>query len=140
MVMCSEADIHENAVDPGDILLAARADCAVLITARPEEALEIAQAIASERGCGDRLLVHDSGTEHGSDLRAQSENALILLFREVHALTPRQQALLMELLEDRQGIPPRIIASSSVSLYDRVREGAFDARLYYRLNTVHVVG
>jgi DNA-binding NtrC family response regulator len=31
------------------------------------------------------------------------------------------------------------VASSSVSLFDRVQQGAFDARLFYRLNVVHVV-
>jgi hypothetical protein len=135
--MHAEADIRHDAIDPGDILLAARSTCAVLITAPPEDALEIARAIALERGCIDRLLVHDFGSAEASEL--PESRALMLLLREVHDLTPRQQRLLMDLLEERQGSAPRIIASSSVSLYERVREGTFDARLYYRLNTIHVV-
>src|SRR5688572_30632717 len=138
-MMHAEADIREDTVDPGDILLAARATCAVLISAPPHDALEIARAIAIERGCIDRLLVHDFGSAEASDLPEAHQSPLILLLREVHDLTPRQQALLMELLEERHDTPPRIIASSSVSLYERVQEGSFDARLYYRLNAVHVM-
>jgi hypothetical protein len=138
--MHAEADIRDDGIDPGDILLAARSSCAVLISAPPDEALEIARAIALEKGSIDRLLVHDSGPAEAGEVPGSRLNPLILLMREVHDLTPRQQRLLMELLEERQGRPPRIIASSSVSLYDRVREGTFDAGLYYRLNTVHVVG
>jgi hypothetical protein len=138
--MHAEADINDDAVDPADILLAARSSCAVLISAGPDDALEIARAIAIERGCSDRLLVHDFGSADASEIPATQQSPLILLLREVHDLTPRQQRLLMELLEERQGKEPRIIASSSVSLYKRVQEGTFDEGLYYRLNTVHVVG
>jgi hypothetical protein len=137
--MHAEADIRADAMDPGDILLAARSTCAVLITAPPDEALEIARAIAIEEGSADRLLVHDSATAAASDLPESHPGPLILLLREVHDLTPGRQRLLMDLLEERQGASPRIIASSSVSLYDRVKEGTFDAGLYYRLNAVHIV-
>src|SRR5688572_1099068 len=140
-MMTAETDIPGNAVDLGDILLAARSSCAVLITAPPHDALQIAQAIASERGCGDQLLVRDFGLAGARvpDLSDAPQRPLILLLREVHDLSPRQQALLMELMEERRDTPPRIIASSSVSLYERVQEGSFDARLYYRLNAVHVM-
>ena len=33
----------------------------------------------------------------------------------------------------------RIMASSSAPLFDRVRDGLFDERLYYRLNVIHMV-
>ena len=138
--MHAGADIFGDAVDPVDILLAARSTCAVLITAGPDEALEIARAIAIERGCIDRLLVHDLGSADDSEIPEAHQSPLILLLREVHDLTPRQQRLLMELFEEPQGRAPRIIASSSVSLYKRVQEGRFDEGLYYRLNAVHVVG
>ena len=140
-MMTAEADIPGSAVDLGDILLAARSSCAVLITAPPNDALQIAQAIASERGCGDQLLVRDFGPAgaRASDLSDAPQRPLILLLREVHDLSPRQQELLMELIEEGHGSPPRIIASSSVSLFERVQQGAFDPRLFYRLNAVHVV-
>lgn len=126
-----------------DINIAAYSTCAVLITAPPDDALEIARAIATERGCADRMLVCDFGqgaASRAAELASLTQSPRILLFREVHDLTPRQQALLMELLEEGHGgRGPRIFASSSVSLFDRVQDGAFDARLFYRLNTVHVV-
>ena len=34
---------------------------------------------------------------------------------------------------------PRIVASSSVALCDCVLKGRFDARLFYRLNIIHIV-
>jgi hypothetical protein len=34
---------------------------------------------------------------------------------------------------------PRIISTCSVSLFDRVREGAFDEQLFYSLNALHIV-
>jgi hypothetical protein len=125
--------------DEADIYIAARSSCAVLITALPEDALEIARAIAT----ADRLLVCDFGAgaaSRAAELSSLEQTPRILLLREVHDLTPRQQELLMELLEEGHGgRGPRIFASSSVSLFDRVQVGAFDARLFYRLNTVHVV-
>jgi DNA-binding NtrC family response regulator len=33
----------------------------------------------------------------------------------------------------------RVISSSSIPLVSRVREGKFDARLFYRLNVIHMV-
>jgi hypothetical protein len=140
-MMTAEADLPDTAIDPGDILLAAQSSCAVLITAPPQAALEIALTIAVERGCADRLLVDDlmvAGSGR-ADVTDMPHGPLMLLLREVQELTPRQQALLLELMEDRHGTPPRIIASSSVSLFDRVQQGAFDAQLFYRLNTVHVM-
>src|SRR5687768_10560383 len=81
-VMHSRADIDENTIDPGDILLAARATCAVLISAQPRDALEIARAIALERGCGDRMLVHDFGAAPAAGLSEAPQSPLILLLRE----------------------------------------------------------
>lgn len=134
-----DRDLREEA----DIHIAARSSCAVLITAPPDDALEIARAIATERGCADRLLVCDFGREaaaRASRLAELEQTPRILLLREVHDLTRRQQELLMELLEEgHAGRGPRIFASSSVSLFDRVKDGAFDARLFYRLNAVHVI-
>ena len=131
--------------DLNDIELAIRSTVAVLITAPPVHALSIARVIADERGWSSDLLVCDFGSarhERRLELDEQPplQRARILLLREVHDLTPTQQARLMELLESDSvpGRRPRIIASSSVSLWNRVQEGAFDERLYYRLNAIHL--
>ncbi len=127
-----------------DIELAIHSSLAVLITAPPEDALSIARVIADQRGWSDDLLVCDFGTR-GRQARPETadqpppERARILLLREVHTLTAGQQARLMELFEAEDAGPrPRIIASSSVALFDRVRQGTFDERLYYRLNGIHL--
>jgi hypothetical protein len=128
------------AFDPADILLAARTTCPVLITALPQDALRIAQAIAAEYGCPDRLLVGEplDGAQ-APELAGTLQRPLMLLLQDIHNLTPRQQELLLELMEDRHGTPPRVLASTSVSLFDLVEQGMFDARLFYRLNVLHVV-
>ena len=131
-----------------EIGCAARSDVPVLITGSdPEEGREIACAIdrqsgsprgsvevvdCRERGAFSRLLSPEDPHEHS-----------ILLLQEVHALSLNEQAevdrRLTELRATRQVGGIRIIASSSTPLFDRVREGSFDERLYYRLNVIHMV-
>ena len=141
--MNQHADVPEIPSDLIDIDLAIHSSVAVLITAPPDDALSIARVIANQRGCGEDLLVCDFGARgrqrpDGTD-QPPLERARILLLREVHTLTPSQQARLMELFEAGEPGPrPRIIASSSVALFDRVRQGTFDERLYYRLNGIHL--
>jgi DNA-binding NtrC family response regulator len=64
----------------------------------------------------------------------------ILYLREVQVLTPENQLLLSDLIASpcsgRSG--PRLIASSSLSLYESVRAGVFDETLFYKLNAVHI--
>jgi hypothetical protein len=142
--MNQHADVPQIPSDLIDIELAIHSSVAVLITAPPDDALSIARVIADQRGWSEDLLVCDFGPR-GRQRRPDGteqpplERARILLLREVHTLTPSQQARLMELFEaDDPGPRPRIIASSSVALFDRVRQGTFDARLYYRLNGIHL--
>ena len=98
----------------GDVNLARQYPVCVLITAPPDRALEIATAIADD----DADLV----------------------VREVHELTDIQQTALMRLLEtETDEGPRRIVATSSTSLFDRVQEGTFLERLFYRLNVIHIV-
>ena len=127
-----------------DLALAAGSTCPVLITAAPDEALDIARMIAVQSGLGERVEVLDFGDPGGSGSAVptnSSPSSRVVLLREIHALTRAQQAWLMELLEERPraGIPRRIMASSSVSLLKRVHHGRFDARLFYRLNALHLV-
>jgi DNA-binding NtrC family response regulator len=65
------------------------------------------------------------------------------LLPEVHVLGEVEQDAVMRLVDLRLSRPyhllPRIISTCSVSLYDRVRQGAFDARLFHRLNIIHIV-
>ena len=137
-----------------DIGCAARSDVPVLITGGPDESREIAVAIdrrshtthgsvdvidCRSLGALGRVMSHASwssvanGARHGS----------ILLLQEVQALIPHEQAQfehrLAEWRVSRRNSGLRIMASSSAPLFDRVRDGSFDERLYYRLNVIHMV-
>jgi DNA-binding NtrC family response regulator len=67
----------------------------------------------------------------------------ILLLQEVHVLNRTEQAQFERRLAEwrlsRRSSRVRVMASSSAPLFDRVKEGSFDERLYYRLNVIHVV-
>ena len=98
-----------------EINLARRHPVCVLITAPPDRALAIVSAI-SDPDVED-LVVH-----------------------EIHGLNHAQQTALLRVLEtDRDCGRCRIIATSSTSLFDRVREGTFVEALFYRLNVIHIV-
>lgn len=129
--------------DSEDIVIAARSSTAVLISAMPDEALGIVRAIASERGWDEQVVVCDvpPGGKPASELPQRYSDSCILLFREVHGLSARQQKQLLQLMDDRRGgLAPRIIASSSAPLYEYVLRGVFDEQLYYRLNAIHLFG
>ena len=153
-----EAECQEESLQvPGDLALeigcAARTDVPVLITGRPEEVREIACAIdrfsarpkgtvevvdCRERGALGRVLAftpRDPSQSHG-------ERASIVLLQEVHALSPNEQAQFEHRLAETRASPRpavRFIASSSTPLFERVLEGSFDERLYYRLNVIHMI-
>ena len=136
-----------------DITLAAMSLVPVLITAPPADALCIVRAIAERerRGRTREVLACDAsagddviGTIADNRVRlATDRGTAILWIGEVHALTPLDQSALIELLarpnSGREEDVPRIVASSSTALCDYVRRGRFDARLFYRLNIIHIV-
>ncbi len=137
-----------------DLNLAARSDGPVLITARPTDALAIARLIAAVgRGACPVEVVTCDHAEGDDVLAAMADARLsppsecerpILLLREVHALTSSEQATVMTRLAERQLRPfeqtARILASSSIDLFDCVERGTFDEQLFYRLNRIHIVG
>lgn len=135
-----------------DIGCAARSDVPVLITGDPEEGREIACAIdrrsRSPRGtvevvdCRQRGAFSRAMSLGPRDRSSSHHRASILLLQEIHALSLNEQAemdhRLAEMTSARHdGV--RIMASSSTPLFDRVRQGAFDERLFYRLNVIHMI-
>jgi len=132
-----------------DISLAARVDVPVLITgpaaACQELACELDRRSTEPVGA---VEVIDCRTENAlSALEAEEERAVpsdakILLLQEVHALSPDDQLRLTREL-DHVGRATeggrRILASSSVPLFDRVVDQLFDENLFYRLNVIHIV-
>jgi len=128
-----------------DITLATRFPVPVLITAPPDRAIAVAHAIAAgSKRKRPQLVMCDGAAIVTAALeepraRRKTDGEVVLVVREVHALTDTEQAALMLLLFDGEKIGRRIISTSSVCLLDRVRRGAFDAVLFYRLNTIHIM-
>ena len=132
-----------------DLQAAARTRVPVLISGSPLCALRLTEAIAGRLSRTDhsiRILacdVADSAGDLGAVLSptepARAPRASILLLREVHTLTHAGQAVLRRLMTKRPPEAPRVFASSSVSLYQRVKDGAFDPDLFYYLNAVHII-
>lgn len=156
-VLERECDGDHSAVPAGldeDIRHAARNDVPVLITGLPDEGREIACAIDRQSeapggivevvdcrvsGALGRVMAYAPG--HGA--RRPARRSSILLLQEVHALSLSEQAQfeqrLSELRITRRDEGIRIVVSSSAPLFERVREGSFGERLYYRLNVIHMI-
>ena len=133
-----------------DIHVAAKTRAPVLISAPASCAENVARAIAaySSAWTPPELVVCDCAAgvnvaEAVARARARGidPDKITVLLREVHALGETEQAEIARVIGEpgsRDGAP-RIISTSSVSLFDRVRKGAFDERLFYRLNVMHIV-
>ena len=135
-----------------DISLAALLDVPVLITGPEADCRELACELdrRSTSPVG-AVEVIDCRTENAlKALESESEeekavqnDAKILLLQEVHALSPDDQLRLTRELDHvgrtTCGGGRRILASSSVPLFDRVIDQLFDENLFYRLNVIHIV-
>jgi hypothetical protein len=132
-----------------DMAVAARTSVPVLISAPAESALPMALEIAVGPGgnVADGVVVVDAA-DNGhlrSTFTLASEAGLsplrTIVVRGVEALDRAQQSALMALVADTAGPdsrPCRIIATTSVPLFDRVTQGSFDSDLFYRLNRIHI--
>jgi hypothetical protein len=153
----SEPELHRSRLSSPnwgqlalDIRAAARTKVPVLISAAPDRAVNVARAIAAFSDEWKAIEVVVCDCAGGADLGATVAHArskcglhmreVILLLREVHALGAADQAAVADLvaawLAGRSAL--RIISTCSVSLFNRVREGAFDEQLFYRLNALHI--
>ena len=146
LVKATESESQGALASEEDISLAALVDVPVLITGPAAACRELACEL-------DRRSTSPVGAVEVIDCR--SENALkalapqeeqtdvkILLLQEIHALSPEDQLRLTRELEHvgrATSSGRRILASSSVPLFDRVVDQLFDENLYYRLNVIHIV-
>jgi DNA-binding NtrC family response regulator len=133
-----------------DIRCAARSDVTVLISGAPDQCREIACAIDRQSSTPRGSVEVIDCRQRGAFTRALSlaprwpaERTSILLLQEVHALSRNEQteidSRLAEIKTFARNAGIRIVASSSAPLFERVQNGAFDARLFYRLNVIHMV-
>ena len=132
-----------------DISLAALVDVPVLITGPAAACRELACELdRRSTSPGGVVEVIDCRTENalraleGDEKEIVPSDAKILLLQEVHALSPNDQLRLARELDHVGGATwggRRILASSSVPLFDRVVDQLFDENLFYRLNVIHIV-
>jgi hypothetical protein len=150
-IQCKQESSRLSGLDE-DIALAARVSVPVLISGPPAESLEIACELDRRIGTPSRAVKVVDCRQPGavSNLLLLAEPALtrverarpkVVLLQEIQALSADDQRRLTAQFEEVR--PPvctiRVVASSSVPLFDRVVAGDFDETLYYRLNIIHIV-
>ena len=132
-----------------DMALATRTSLSVLISGAPDLALPMAIKIAAgadEAPSGDVLMVDGAADgELGSTLIGAAARDLnrfrAVVVHSVDSLDAAQQSALMSLVADAarpRDRGCRIVATTSVPLFERVLEGSFDSRLFYCLNKIHI--
>jgi len=127
-----------------DLAVAARTSLPVLISApsRCARQLAIEIAVGPEGDGADGVVVVDAADHHylqstlllaaGAPLR----HLRAVVVHDVDALDPAQQSAVMPLVAGARAC--RIIATTSVPLFERVLQGSFDSGLFYALNTIHI--
>jgi DNA-binding NtrC family response regulator len=138
----------------GDEAAATRSDAKLLITASASVLVEaLARRIHASGVRAALPFVHTWACDFPVDrqnLEAACSHLLdaaaggSMLISEVEQMPRGVQAMLMELLADleraRTPLPlVRLISGTTVSLLDRVEAGLFSDRLFYRLNTIHLL-
>ena len=132
-----------------DADLAEQTSVPVLVSGGQEAALRVALAIAGGSGGGDpgNVTIVDAAEitdarSFLSDVPAPAAQHTVVL-REIQSLNPAQQAALVDPLVESRRLDLswawRVIATTSVPLFDRVADGSFNARLFYILNSIHIV-
>jgi hypothetical protein len=131
-----------------DMAVATRTSLPVLISAPAEFALPMAIEIAGGPAVDGAAIVFVDGAAHRDvswtlDRAASGELGPLraIVVQDVDALDQTQQSALMALVADGAGPrsrPCRIIATTSVPLFERVMQGSFDSDLFYRLNRIHI--
>jgi hypothetical protein len=124
-----------------DIVIAARTRCPVLITGTAVEALAIARMIAARSRAGNDVHMWNVATAGAGELFDPANHVghgCIVLLADIDRLSPVQQRWVSLLLEDAECPLPRIVASSAVALWPRVRGGRFSAELFYRINAIQI--
>ena len=127
-----------------DMAVAAQTSLPVLISAPPELALQMAIEIAvgPEGRSADGVVVIDAADSDYLQSTLMSAACAPLghiravVVHDVDMLAPAQQSALMPLVARVRGC--RIIATTSVPLFERVLQGSFDSDLFYCLNTIHI--
>jgi DNA-binding NtrC family response regulator len=156
-----------NIPKPGDgeLFAAAQSDACVLLSGKGDAVEALARRIHNLSGWGhgsfvpvdcawpeltleSRLfgaLLDDDAMRAGDQPRPTLSQAGTVFLQEVGRLSAASQIRLADYLGELRAhgggrrARRRVMASSSEALMDRVNAGTFDARLFYRLNVIHIV-
>ena len=140
-------DSSSAALHSLDMAVVARTSVPVLISAPRKAALSMAIEVAAKsggQGGAAAVLMVDATDDRAvastftRAAEADPGHLRAVVVRDVDALAPAQQAALRGLVAESGDRACRIIATTSVPLFERVRQGSFDARLFYSLNVVHL--
>jgi hypothetical protein len=133
-----------------DIEIATRLSSAVLISGTAAAALRLALTIAVGPGedmADEVAVVHaaDSINLHAAltpTAGAATGRRRAIVVHDVDALDRIQQSMFKAAMLDNTRHGPnasRVIATTSVPLFEQVVQGSFDSVLFYRLNIVHIM-
>lgn len=137
-----------------DMTVASRSSARLLITASTRQAVEtLARRIHGSGSRAQSPFVITSARELPVGARALRDGCGrfldaaaggSVLLSAVEEMPATVQEALIDLLAGLDAAPRpfgavRLIAGTTVSLLDRVAAGTFSERLFYRLNTIHVV-
>ena len=107
--------------------------CNVLVEAPAAVAEEVISALRPHL----RYPILEYSSKSGVPLQPPAEGTVILW--EVASLAPDQQAQLLRWIDEGAArLNVQLASTSSEPLYPLVEAGAFDATLYYRLNTIRL--
>jgi hypothetical protein len=127
-----------------DIQVAAGSEVPVLISGAPERTVAVARIIVARgarlRRAGPPPFDRTSDLESITAISATNKvyGGSTVLLPEVQTLRWDEQMALANVLS-RSVRRVRIIATTSVDLFERMMIGRFDRTLYWRLNTIHII-
>ena len=137
-------DRESRVGDEADEAIAARCRLPLLITADSEDDVcRIARRVHDSCNGSRRPFLQLAASSLSDDIRRFGTEGGTVLLTGVHATPVCIQDALAEKVEAnlRADGPHRVrvIAGTTVPLFDRVHEGTFSEVLFYRLNTIHLV-
>jgi DNA-binding NtrC family response regulator len=163
-MMTQETDVPS--IPDVDLSHAVQSDACVLFTGDHETAEALARRLHAMSGwrqgpfvavdCGlppasleprlfELLAVESPKAPEGESWLTPAQSGTVFL-RDVGKLTPALQLRLSERLEALRSRPgeqrrtrKRVMSSSATPLAPRIKDGTFDASLFYRLNVIHLV-
>lgn len=113
-----------------DLTFARASGANVLLIGHNPQVSDAAQYVAGTAASPLTIWLAD-----GLRLPGPAAKSLVVLARDVDGLFPDEQLQLLQWLKMANG-ETRVVSTASPALWPMVRDGAFNAQLYYQLNTL----